>query len=221
MKRLLITLLLVAAVLSLVGCARASQVSLQDVVDGTATAENYVRATVTDTREADQLLVELSHEEATVWTTGFEERPGRGSEVWTAFVGPPVEHDLVGLAYPTAGVLETPEEGLTETGSLAVVLGILAVVAVLVPALTAGLGRLRSGQRCRHCGASAEPGWITCADCGRSLAPEKTGGPPTPATVFTAQNQPAVAVPDAPHDTEEDEPSEPPAGGTRIVHRDQ
>lgn len=206
------------AILAVAACARASEATLEDVVEGRATPENFVRATVIDTREADELLVELSRGEVTVWTTGFTQRPGRGAEVWTAFVGPPVDNDLVGLTYPTAGSLEPPKGGLTETGALAVIIGLLALTALLVPAITAGATRLRGGSRCSHCATPFEDSWITCTQCGSSLIPDKKAASPTPATVFSAPQAQAAEVESAGDEDggPEADPT-PPAAGTRII----
>jgi hypothetical protein len=230
MKRLGI-LLVVAALLT--GCAQAAETSLQSVIDGTATSEEYVRAVVTDTRSTDQLLVELTSGDVHIWVTGFEERPGRGSDVWTAIVGEPVDDEFVGLTYPSAGALDPPEVGITDQGVMAVLVAALALFGLLVAGVAAGLAGIRPSRRCSQCRERCDEDWTTCASCGSVLTGAATGSSATSAQVdhaaASARRTPAAATvfsrrsdesgtPDS-FDASRDAPEEPTGRATRIHRR--
>ena len=181
------------------GCARADEASLQDVVDGVAGPERYVRAIVTDARTAErEVLVELSGGGVTVWATGFAERPGRGAEVWTAFLGAPVTHDLVGLTYPTAGVLDAPAVGITDMGLVGVILALLTLLALTVSGGAAGVLRMRPARRCSSCGEAGQQAWTTCPTCGQAMVSPAAEPKPVTATIFSKRQdaaQPDTAKP--------------------------
>jgi len=219
------------SLLVLAGCATAAEAELGTVVEGIATPEEFVRATVTDVRATDELLVELSDGDVTLWVAGFVERPNRGAEVWTAILAPPVENDLVGLVYPSAGLLLPPEEGITEAGALAVLVGILAVVALVIPAVSSAVLGNRSSRRCGNCGTGVEAGWISCPSCATALAEDSDRRPPPGATIISTKPDVAEeigALPVEPlQEIEIEEPDSAPvadpgpAAGTRIFRREE
>lgn len=216
-----VTVLLVAVLLA-TGCARAAETSLQDAVDGVAGPERYVRAVVTDVRSTDEMLVELSSGDVNIWVTGFDDRPGRGSEVWTAVLGAPEDNEFVGLTYPTAGALEAPDVGITEVGALAVLLGLLAVLGTFFATVSAGILRMRPGRRCPTCKGRCGEDWITCASCGQVLSsPAAVPPAPATATVFSARQEAPVEPPaPEPVGPSAEPDADAPSRGTRIVRRD-
>lgn len=217
MSRRKLLLLVGLVLLAAASCARPAQTDLQAVVDGRATPEEFINVTVTDSRTTDRLLVELSDGDVTIWAEGFVSRPARGSTVWTSITGRPVDDDVVGLVYPTRGVQAAPEEGLNETGAIAVIVGVLAALAFLLPALGAAFGRPKSATVCTSCGKRMDSDWSTCPSCGAAGKPSMPAAPAS-ATIISSVKAPTPA-PD-PVEAEPAEASAPPVGGTRIFRRD-
>ncbi|MEA2828492.1 MAG: hypothetical protein QOG43_2931 [Actinomycetota bacterium] len=182
-------------------------VGADDGIPGFPRGSVALRATVTDVRSTPALLVELSdpHQEEHVWVSGFGEQPGRGEEVWTAILGPPAANDLVGVTYPSAGLLPEPESvtRVTPRGALAVLLGAVAVVALLSLLVAAAVTRRRQVRRCPGCAGAVDASWVTCPRCGHSLvAPSPPPGelvlpPPSPPPIPDSMPAP-VRPPAAP-----------------------
>lgn len=175
----------------------------QDVVEGIPEDSILLRGTVTDVIPGDQLLVELTDTEETIWVSGFAEAPPRAASVFTALIGEPEEHDTVGLVYPSVGVLEEPETGISDSGALGVAVGAGAVVAGVI-ALVAGLfARVKPERPCPSCGVGVMGDWLTCAACGRKLTEMggkaatmfvegETSPAPEPASVGSEPAEPAA-----------------------------
>lgn len=149
--------------------------TISSVVRELPSPSTLVRATVTDSRNAPGLLIELSDptREEHIWVSGFAVAPGRGEEVWTSVLGPPVAHDLVGAVYPTAGALSAPvsTEHVTPRSALAVAVGAVAAVVLVVFTilLASGWSRRTGARRCSGCSGAVASEWATCPRCGRSL----------------------------------------------------
>lgn len=146
-----------------------------------------LRATVGETRTIPTLFVELNdlRQEEHIWVSGFSQAPGRGEEVWTAIVGPPVPHELLASTYPSAGVLAEPHgrERVTERGALGVVVGGTAVFLIVAFALAARIAGQGRGRHCPGCAGTVAAPWLTCPRCGHTLA-----GAGRPAEPVRAQN---------------------------------
>lgn len=176
-------------------------------------ASTLVRATVTDSRNAPGLLVELSDptREEHIWVSGFAVAPGRGEEVWTSMLGPPVAHDLVGAVYPSAGVLPPPmsTEHVTPKSALAAAVGAVAAVVLVVftGVMASGWSRRTGARRCDGCSGAVASDWATCPRCGRSLTvPSRdeqpvgrvTAEPATPLALSETDSFPAAGTVDRP-----------------------
>lgn len=162
-----------------------------------------LRATVTDVRSTPALLVELSdpREGEHVWVSGFRAAPGRGEEVWTAILGSPAANDLVGVTYPSAGLLPEPKgrTRVTPRGALALLMGGVAAVALTALVVAATATRRRQVRRCPGCATPVDTAWITCSRCGHALvAPPPPPGDLVLPTSPTPVPDPAPAPPDAP-----------------------
>ncbi len=163
-----------------------------DHVAGAPIGSVVVRATVTDVRSTPVLLVELSdpRQEEHIWVFGFETEPGRGEEVWTAIVSGPVADDLVGVAYPTAGLLPTPKDRtyVTPRGALALLLGAVAAIALVTLVVASAMTRHERVRKCSGCAGPVDADWLTCPRCGHPLV-----APPSP----PAELIPAPGSPEA------------------------
>jgi len=212
-------LLLAVAYTVLGGCAVTDvppMVTVADVPHALPASSSPVRGTVTDSRMAPNLLVELSDptREEHIWVSGFARAPARGEEVWTAIVGPPVPHELVGVVYPSTGIVEPPVAitRVTPRSALAAVLGsaLATVLLVLALVLASGWARRSRHRRCGGCSAAVASRWLTCPRCGRPLtAPAEPERPPA-----------EIALAPDPVELPDDGRVEP-AAPTRITRGDQ
>lgn len=155
-------------------------------VPGLPTGGVLLLATVTEVRTAPALLVELSdpRQEEHIWVAGFAAAPARGEEIWIAITGPPTPHDLVVTTYASTGPLSAPPSRtrVTPRGALALLVGGVAVLALLICGVAAlSTARARS-RRCPGCAGPVNPRWLTCPRCGHSLV----SPPPAPAEMITA-----------------------------------
>lgn len=210
---------------ALVGCTVKDDVpvaTVSSVVRQLPGPSTLVRATVTDSRNAPGLLIELSDpaREEHIWVSGFAVAPGRGEEVWTSMLGPPVAHDLVGAVYPSAGPLSPPvrSEHVTARSALAAAVGAVAAVVLVVftIVLASGWSRRTAARRCSGCSGAVASDWSTCPRCGRSLVVPPLDQPAAgPVTV-----QPAAPLPLPSGDAVPAGTLDRPSAPTRIIRPD-
>jgi hypothetical protein len=226
-KRVLWGLLLI--VVAAAGCARVASTSLIEVTDGKAHPDQYLHVQVAEVRTTTQLLVQLGDGHRTIWASGFKKSPLPGSDVWTSVIDKPRVDDQVGQVYPTSGALPAPSKGLTETGTLIVIVGIVLALALLLPAIAGVLIGARPTRRCASCGSSVDATWRTCPSCGTGTGAEPEADEertdartlnPTVVTSAAAAEEPTARMPSTPDPSATEIETQPPATGTRLFRRE-